>query len=71
MAYDLGLPTPNAAAGGFDTVTETGPWGGLFTDGAIDYMSRVQYHADGNKSNGTITIGALPWGEIPKDVLNS
>lgn len=58
MAYDMGLPTPTAEAGGADDVATEGVWAGRFTDAAAAYMWEVQKQADGG------SFAPLPWGKV-------
>jgi hypothetical protein len=62
LGYELGLPTPPADLGGVSKLTEDGgPWEGLFTEAAVDYMSDVQWDADGDYASKYM---AKPWGTV-------
>lgn len=63
LGFNLGLPTPRADFGNVTDLVEDepefeGPWAGRFTQAAVEYMTDVQYQADGYGPD------PLPWGQV-------
>jgi hypothetical protein len=64
-AFELGLPTPAADYGAVSDVAWDGVWKNRFTDAALNYAENVQLAADGQYG-----ADPIPWGKIPKSVIN-